>query len=285
VIRGRSDRTVKPGEIEVVEVEIATSNLNSRFERKFQVTTNDPTQPKTTLTAAGRVLVPVRLEPALASIGPVRAGDPAQTRTLTITRGDGGPIQPEILPHEYPGVTTELKELEAGQRYELAVTVSPPWSTMRKMHTLKLKTGVAEAAEMPVRVDIQVSPRLKSDPPRFTLSRIYDTPTVQVAKLVWDGPPGKVLEVSVSNPELAVTLEEYPDQQLIVLKAPPGDQTKRPVGCVVTVKTDDPAMPQLRIPVVVPKVAPTRIQPPATTPPPATSSPPVPAEPNGDTGP
>lgn len=127
--------------------------------RKAKARTNDAAQPEVTLhlkavhhealrmAAEGQPSRGVSFDKVPRDAGP-------QTKTVLLTRGDGGPLRPrvrKITTDEESltppaNVTAELRELEPGERYELDVTVTPPWPEGKEWARAKveLETGVAE---------------------------------------------------------------------------------------------------------------------------------------------
>ncbi|UCE60351.1 MAG: hypothetical protein JSU63_01110 [Phycisphaerales bacterium] len=90
--------------------------------------------------------------------GTIPAGVATQYRTVTIMRGDGGPIAPEIvLPEDSPGLDAHICEIESGEYYELVISVGPPWQARRLRELLYLKTGVEEVPEVRIFVTGTVS--------------------------------------------------------------------------------------------------------------------------------
>lgn len=100
----------------------------------------------------------MHIDPVDASFGRIKASDATHNRTLTITPGDAGPIAPILLPFDAPGIYAQLCEIEPGERYDLEVSVSPPWKPGRLRHALRLETGVDEMPVMDVWVKGHVTP-------------------------------------------------------------------------------------------------------------------------------
>lgn len=257
---GRSDRTIKPGESDEVKFTVSTTRLTGRVSRTATVYTNDPEHKRGKLTCVIPVKTALTLKPSSVRFRDVDRTAKEVHQTVTITRGDGGPLKPELEPLKHPNIDASLREIEAGERYELDVTVHGPWPKSRYVRaTLKLKTGVSQAPEQVIPVYARIAPRLRANPPRFLLRADQPARRRAQSKLVWSGgKPGKVLEVSCSDPRLAVRLEEDKDknEQLIVLEVPPDYKPETRRLPRVTVKTDDPEAAQLLIPVYMPRPAP-----------------------------
>jgi len=196
----------------------------------------------------GTVRVPFEMQPAAISFPQIEREDEIQRKTIKITRGEGGPLAPELSPVEHENVKASLREVERGEIYELDVELNPPWPNQPIQTYLTLKTGVAEAGEERIRVYARVAPRLRSVPTRFTIPRNIAHELDLRARLVWSGGnPGKILEVKSSDLELTASLVEENAVQSVVLHVPEGYVPPAKSSHYVMVKTDDKAAPLLKI--------------------------------------
>jgi len=248
-IAGQSDRTIAPGQSEQVKVTITTTKITGNFTRSVSVTTNDPENHTTSLTCAGKVLVPFKTTPSIVSFGRIARDSGPVSKTVTVERGDGGPLALGLMPLQHRNVQAALREVEPGEKYELDITLSPPWPQRTLITYLTIKTGLADAPQDRVRVVATIPARLDALPTRFNVPRSVPTELDMRVRLAWDGEPGKVLEVTSSDERTSVRLEQQGQHQFVVLHVPAGytpSQTPRPL---VTLKTDDPEVPVLRIPV------------------------------------
>jgi len=261
---GRFDRTIAPGQSEQVKLAITTKR-SGPFTRKISVLTNDAEHQRESLECAGTVRVPFKMEPRAVfnsvSFGEIQGSADAQRKTVTITRGDGGPLAPELLPSDHPNVQVALREIEPGECYELDVVMSPPWPKNRTVRAnLTLKTGVPEAPEDTIRVYARIAPRLRAIPAHLRLPREIKSELERKVRLMWSGGnPGQILEATTSDARMSVRIEEENGQQVVVLQVP-ADYTPPARGSAfVTVKTDDPEAPTLSIQVYAarrPSIAP-----------------------------
>lgn len=81
-----------------------------------------------------------------------------QTKTLTIVRGDGGPLDPRLLCFRHSGATAELRVIEPGEHYEIDITFYPPWESGRHSNSIELATGVPEQPECRVWLRVATLP-------------------------------------------------------------------------------------------------------------------------------
>lgn len=130
----------------------------SQFIQRLRVETNDPDHRQETLMCNGRFLEAMHIEPAEANFARIRPTQATLTRTLTIRRGDAGPITPQLQPIRDPGLHAQLCEIEPGEHYELEVSLSPPWKQGRIRQLLRFETGVEEEPVMDIWVKGHVTP-------------------------------------------------------------------------------------------------------------------------------
>jgi len=108
----------------------------------------------------GQILEALKMMPNNVNFGNVSPEASSLQRTISLTRGDGGPLNPKLAPVNTQGVEASIKEIEPGERYELDVKLAPPFKQPRLGATLQLETGIAEAPT----VTIPVYARITSPP-------------------------------------------------------------------------------------------------------------------------
>ena len=153
-------------------ITLSCHKLTGSFTKDIIVTTNDPNHPREALLCKGQILEPLKMMPNHVNFGNVSHEASTLQKTISLTRGDGGPLNPKLAPINTPGVEASIKEIEPGERYELVVKLTPPLRSPRLAATLRLETGAAEApaVTIPVYATIASPPAPKEDrtvgPPR-----------------------------------------------------------------------------------------------------------------------
>ncbi len=246
---GPADRTIKPGASEKLEVTLSSGKNKGDFSKTLAVTTNDPRHPNETLTCRAKVLVPIQVNPASVNFGQISRKDSTKQQKVVITRGDLGSLALKLTPTESPGLVAQLHEIEPGERYELEVTLNPPFPSEPLRANLTLETGIAEVPILPIPVYATLAPWVVAQPPRFTVPMQRTPDWQEIVRLVWDDDtPHKILDVSTDDAELTVRVDEAEDQQRIVLQVP-GEYATQARTRNVSIKTDDPQSPEVRVPV------------------------------------
>jgi hypothetical protein len=241
---------IKPGQSELLSVIISCGKLKGQFTRTIQVSTNDPKNPVVQLTGRGQMLEAARVMPATVNFGPIPRKEGSPSRTAKITRGDGGPIHPKLKEIRNQAIRAELREVEAGEEYELEVTVSPPFAAAYFRDKIELETGIEQAPVMEVPLYATVTPRAAAVPTQVRIPPDVKPGWQQRITLRWDdNKPGRLLEASIRNPAVKAEIVELNDTQQVLLTVT--EEYKPRMGRdSVTIKTDDPDMPQVLVQVM-----------------------------------
>ena len=225
-----------------MKVTLRSRGRHGRTSRTIRVTTNDPRNSNLVLTCEGVVRGAFKGPSPRLRFGRVTRDLGPQTKTVTIHRGDGGPITPEISPIKGHNVAAALREIKAGEQYELDVTIRPPWPNRRMTSSFNIKTGVPEAPEEVVIVTADVVPRVRTVPERFIIPHAPTEDTEVTAQVVWDREgPERVIKAEISDEQLSVRIEDQEGQQTVVVSVPAG-YTGPPRAPNVTLTTDDQQM-------------------------------------------
>lgn len=235
---------------------ISCSKLRKKFNKVITVTTNDPHNPTVKLTCAGQILEPAVIQPNRLNFGKISRQTASKKMSVTITKGDGGPITPKIKDADkLKGIDAKLIEVEKGEKYTLEATLVPPFSGKRVTETLEIETGVADAPVVRLPAFATMQPRVVATPYRIQLPAEPQDGWEGRVKLVWDSEPlPKITDVSVNEPSMAVRTENKNGEQWIVVSLKK-DYSPLLTARLVTVTTDDKENPSIRIPVVAQRAA------------------------------
>lgn len=224
--------------------------MKGTFSRKITVSTNDPNARSVKLTCAGKILEPLYMNPKVISFGRISRKDNPPPKTATITRGDGGPLKLKLKTLKTPGFKVELREIEAGEKYELEVQIVPPFDSKRTRVNLEFDTGISESPTVTLRAYASIPARVSAIPKRFMLPVDRKDVWKASTKLVWDDTVSyKILEASVNDPKLTVRVVEKNGTQRVELEVPK-DYDPGTTPRTVTIKTDDALMPTMRVPIL-----------------------------------
>lgn len=134
----------------------ATRNLAGPVGRQITVTTNDPQQRTAKLQCRSRVLVPFHSNPRYINFLKIEDSTTPLPQTVTLRRGDGGPLSLELVPDRTNSVFADLNEITPGEHYELVIALSPPQRPGKLRSWVRLKTGVEQMPETTIPVYAEV---------------------------------------------------------------------------------------------------------------------------------
>lgn len=233
-------------------IRFSSQRYSGSFTRGVRLTSNDPKQPNLIVNCNGTVYAPFRLDQNRVAFGNVKITDGPIYRTVTITRGESGPIHPVVLPHRHMGLDAQICEIEPGELYEIEISIDHPWPNGYFRYPLRVDPGIPDMPGDTVYVLGTIAKRLATIPERFTVAykRVQDS--THTVRLRWtDNKPAKVLGVESSIVGATVELLDRGPGQMVRLTVPQdANVTSKDT---VTVKTDDPELPTYDIPISVRK--------------------------------
>ena len=253
-------RQLAPGESGNYSFKLNSTKLRGAFTKPITITSNDPVNPTFKLTLKGTVKRFVDVKPTTANFGRI-SGDEATERVLTIQNNMETPLELTV-PETRDGspFTYELVETTPGKTFELHVRTVPPYKPGTLRETIKIGTNVEAQKTLDVRIHGTVPERLDIQPKTITVvaprgnKRSTGRPVTRLLRFNNYGKrPVKLLEATVDNPDITATItENKPGKSYNVQVRMPAGFVPTDKGNVLTLKTDDPDIPELTIPIRAP---------------------------------
>jgi hypothetical protein len=219
-------RVVPPGGQGVIPLEFNSIGMLGEVSKTVAIQSNDPVQPGTVVTLEGVIWSYVEVHPRIALIKvPARAEGP-QSATLQVINRTGGPLKLQAPACTVPQIRTRLREVKAGEEFELVVETVPPLPPGDLQGTIRIPTSSVEAPVIEVPVTVVELPEIVVSPDHMFL------PTVPP-----DFPEPYVKPITLSDPAC-----DAPDAKLEIREVKPG----RLFDLAVTFSKDfgyDPAQP------------------------------------------
>ena len=152
-----SKKTIKPGDFSEVKVTFNAGMRKGKQIKKVTVVTNDPANPKTTLTLTGEVAVTMAFDPARARLSDLKPGEPGSTvvkftnmgqEAITITEYKLNLKKAQAVALAFQkGEQTELPiALQPGEAMDITVTVT--LAKEQPMYIAKAELLIKERPEM-----------------------------------------------------------------------------------------------------------------------------------------
>jgi len=256
---GTWDRRVKPGQTGVIPLQFNSANFDGKVAKSATVTCNDPVKSNLVLQITGTVWKPIEITPLMAIF---KVSDELQTNEAKVVRIVSHldePITLSDLQCTNQAFQAELKTVKPGKEFELHITAVTPF-TARSINTLvSLKTSsprmptINVGAYLTVEKAVVVTPnqiRLPAGPLAASLNRaimIRNNGTNSLA----------LSDASVNFPGAEVRVQETQPGRLfnLTVSFPAGFQIKADQKLEVTLKSNHPKFPLIKVPVFQPQIA------------------------------
>jgi hypothetical protein len=259
------DHLVKPGARSVIEAQLHTETFHGRVSKYLTVISNDPDHARVELTMTAQVDPLVRVKPG--TMGELSVDRRPVSREFTLERNGGRPMQiVQVLPGA-PYVTAQATPLAGEGRFQVKVTAAPDAPLGRSSVPVTVVTDQEYARRITLLVVINKG--IVTEPPALyfgILPSELKAPVRTAVTLSRRSSPFHIKSVSVEDPQVTPLLETVRDgSEYRVTLTYTGGWIPGTKQTLLTVLTDDPAQPTLRIPVqAVIQAGPARLPPVAT---------------------
>ena len=250
---GEWDKRVEPGKTGVIPLQFNSANFGGIVTKSATVTCNDPGQSNVVLQISGTVWKPIEVTPTMATFNVASDSQTNETRVVRIVNNLEEPLTLSDLQCSNRSFQVELKTVQPGKEFALHVTAVPPFTTPTVYAPITLKTSSAKmptinvSAYVTVQQAVMVTPQqmnlpqgpLASATSRSILIRTGGTNTLKLSDAA----------VNVAGAEVRVQ-ETQPGRMFnLTVNFPAGFHLKPEEKAEVTVKSDHPKFPLIRVPV------------------------------------
>jgi hypothetical protein len=250
---GTWDRRVDPGKTGVIPLQLNSSGFNGAISKTAIVLCNDPAQTNVVLQIKGTIWKPIEVTPAMAVFNVLSEGQTNDTRIMRIVNHLDDPIELSDLKSTNQSFQAELKTVQPGREFELHVKAVPPY-TSNTAATVSVKTSAPQMPMINVGAYIVVQQPIIVAPAQITLpaGRLAAAMSLSV-KFLNKGTNALALSDPVVNsPGTEVRLQELRPGQVfsLMVNFPAGFQTEPDKRVEVSVKSNHPRFPLLKVPVI-----------------------------------
>lgn len=253
---GAHDKIVQPGQTGKIPIKMSTGHAAGPVNKTVMVSTNVTGEgSNVTLQIKGEVWQPLQTTPTSASFGRLTAESMKSAtleRKLTIVNNTETKAVLADIKSSSPSFKAEVKELEAGKKFELTVSVVPPLSPGVVSGTIDIATGVTDMPKLQVPVSAYVTADVEITPNQLTLAT--NRPGAMQRQFFVRNNSARSLKISdlkASNEILKVSiLETQPVGMAYRVSLDiPADYQIPEKGDTITFKTDNTGMPNVTIPI------------------------------------
>jgi hypothetical protein len=257
----RMPREMAPGGEGTIHLELNTTGLRGWFTGYITVFLNDPDVPEAQLSVEGVVIPSVEVTPLQAFFVAGVRGKGA-SGSVEIINHEAVPLRILKVESESERFTTTVETLELGQRYKLTLMLKPDGPGGRKTEPITVATSSVAQPALVISANTYLYERVHTFPDALDLGAI---PISQIRKD--PGLPSRLAQTLMVYQEdgadfRAALHTDVPALNLAWTRGPKGDRYQAtisfdpdkvnagPYNGQLLIDTNDPAVPQLRVPVV-----------------------------------
>ena len=250
------DKIVQPGQSGKIPIRLNTGHASGPIHKTIMINTNAPSEgAAVTLHIQGEVWQPIQATPASASFGRLTtdtAASASMERKLTVVNNTDEKIKITKVSSTNPSFKADVSELEEGKKFELTVAVVPPLSTGPVTGNIELTTTMTDNQKMLIPVNAYVTADVDVTPNQLTLTANRNG-SVQRQFFIRNNTvnPVKITEQTASNEKLQLNVvETQPVGKAYRLTVDiPQDYVVAEGGDKIILKTDNPNVPELTVPI------------------------------------
>ncbi len=242
---------IEPGQTGVIPVEFDSALNNGNVTKTVEVYSNARNQPRLMLILRGVVWKPIDITPATAFISIPPDSTNRESTTVRIVNQTDTPMTLSQPASANSNFTAALKETKPGKEFELVITAEPPFAAGNVPGTISMQSSLTNSPLVHVTVFARVTPAVQVSPPQFFLSGLpgrWFTNRVSIRgnnALVLSNP-------TASDSRIQLRLESLGLQGMYNLMAafPPDFEVPPGQRAVVSVESNHPRYPVIKIPVI-----------------------------------
>ena len=251
---GTWDKQVEPGKTGTIPLQLNSANMGGAVTKSATVTCNDPGKPKVVLQITGTVWKPIEVTPTTTVFNVSDESETNVTKVVRIVNNLEEPLKLSDLKCTNQVFRAELKTVRPDKEFELHITAVPPFPGTSIRAPVTLKTSSEKMPTISVTAYLAVQPAVAVMPnqillPAGPLAKAM-SPAVKIRS---NGKNSLVLSEAGANiPEAEVRLEETQPGRLfnLAVSFPEGFQIQPDQKVEVTLKSNHPKFPLIKVPVV-----------------------------------
>jgi len=254
-------KAIEPGSEGRITLELKTEGTIGLIEAQALILFNDPLLPKAVLTLRGRVRAPIEFRPFGEVFFAAFKDEPVE-KVLTVVNNEEKPNAVKQIQSEGGHFLAALKTVEPGKVYAVTVRMVPGTSVGRYEETLAIEMSSPPGRVLKVPVHLLVKPDLYAAPDaadfgEVSLEQIRRSTGIleflkQVILVTSRRDRFSILSTTCDLP--AVTLRQTPSSGpsktfRIEVSLNPNRLEPGPLRGFILVKTSDPDLPEIKIPI------------------------------------
>ena len=258
---GTWDKQVEPGKTGSIPLQFNSANFGGTVAKQATVTCNDLSQSNVVLQIKGTVWKPIEVTPTMAVFNMSSEAQTNDTKVVRIVSHLDQPLTLSDLQCTNSSFKAELKTVKEGKEFELRITAIPPFNSTSVVAPVTLKTSSTNMPLINVSAYAVVQQAVTVAPSQIILPAGPFTNVVHHVVTVRNtGTNSLVLsDAKVNVPGAAVRVQETQPGRFFNLSVdfPAGFEVKAGQPVEVSVKSNHPKFPLIKVPVIQPQRPPT----------------------------
>jgi Protein of unknown function (DUF1573) len=252
---GNWTRVIEPGQGGEITAQLDTKGFGggAPVQRTITVISDAKNEPRTVLQIKGTVWKPIDVTPSTAMLNIAPEANEPVTTTVRIVNQTESLVTFSNAVVASPLVTAALSEIKAGKEYELSVTAKPPFTTGTSWANVVVNTSSTNTPTITVPVMVRAQPAIQISPSQIAMNLLPDRWTTNRVNI--HSTTTNVLSLSnpkASDSRIQVELLPMGPKGLynLVVVFPPGFKLDPGQKAEVTVESNHPRFPVIKIPIV-----------------------------------
>ena len=259
-------RQVEPGEAGSIPIQFNSANFNGQVGKAITVICNDTNQPAVVLQIKGTIWKPIEVTPQFAVLN-VTAESPSASTTVRIVNNEEGPMILAVPEGNNPAFAAELRTNQPGKQFELVIRTVPPLPAGNVQGQFTMKTSSTNVAVINVTAWANVQPVVVALPAQIALPAApLAGPMALTVSIRNNGTNTLTLsEPAVNAKGVEPQVKEIERGRVfnVALNFPAGFEIAKGDKVELSVKSNHPQFPVIKVPVYQPLRPASALAPPA----------------------
>ena len=252
---GEWTRQVEPGKTGSIPIQFDSGSFSGAVGKSITVTCNDTNQPTVVLEIKGNIWKPIDVTPQFAVLN-VTADAPSNATTVRIVNNEEAPLTLSAPESSNPAFAAELRTNQPGKEFQLLVKTVPPLLAENVQGQITLKTSSTNMPVINVSAWAHVQQAVVVTPSQITLPAApLPNPMPATISIRNNGTNTLALsEPAVNGRSMDVQLKEIEAGRFFTLTVsfPAGFEMAQGEKVELSVKSNHPQFPMIKVPVIQP---------------------------------
>jgi hypothetical protein len=242
---------IEPGKTGEIPVQFDSSGLSGTLTRSIEVFSNAKNGPHKSLQLKGTIWKPIEYASTAVITVPADATNEISTKVRIVNQTENMVTFSNVSSAKSL-FTGALTETTPGKEYELVITAHPPFPTANTSGPITINTSLPGTPIISVTAMVNITPAIQVAPSQFVLNPSPDRATTNRVSILANTTNLLTLSnAKSSESELEVEVQPGPRKGMfnVVLTAPAGFHLAPGQRAEVTVESNHPRYPVIKIPI------------------------------------